>query len=103
MSFDYNTKRQAYVRQGGRCAGCGKSLVWDHGHRGDGWRGAWEAHHRKPGGSDLLRNCVLLCSNAPNCHFSVGHEGNWANRVMLYDEDLPHLYDGDYENYWFGW
>jgi ssDNA-binding Zn-finger/Zn-ribbon topoisomerase 1 len=95
MSFDYDVKWRAYERQGHRCAACGKALVWENEHRGDGWRGAWEAHHRRPGGSDLLRNCLLLCSNYPNCHFNIGHEGNWHNRVVLYDYELDYLYDGE--------
>ena len=94
MSFSNDVKWSAFLRQGRRCAGCGKHLVWENEHRGE-CRGAWEAHHRRPGGSDLLRNCVLLCSNYPNCHFNRGHEGNWANSVTLYDDDLPYLYAGE--------
>lgn len=93
--FSWDTIERAWDRQGGVCAGCGKTLVWAN--RDYGTRGAWHAHHRKPvvyDGSDYLSNCVLLCVNPPNCHLYLGHGGDYANRVVLHDENLPYLYAG---------
>jgi len=95
MAFSWDVIERAWDRQGGLCAGCGKTLVWDNKDRGT--RGAWQAHHRKPisyEGSDYLSNCVLLCINTPCCHLNIGHNGNYSNRVVLYDGDLPDLYAG---------
>ena len=89
MSFSESFIERAWERQGGRCAGCGISLRLCR----------WDAHHRKAvqfGGSDTLRNCVLLCEGTYNdCHLQLGHDGDWRENTVLYDEDLPFLYAGE--------
>ena len=92
MGFLRDTRERAWVRQDGLCAHCGKRLVKANYLRGT-W-GAWHAHHRVPerlGGSNYLSNCVLLCVNPPNCHLEVGHGGNYSNRVVIHNEELPYL------------
>jgi len=96
MAFGQQTIDDAWNRQGGYCAYCGKNLVKDNRDKGE--FGAWHPHHRKPiskRGTDTLANCVIFCINEPeNCHFRVGHKSNWANYAPLSDSDLPHLYEG---------
>jgi hypothetical protein len=97
MAFPKEVLEEAWLRQGGRCAYCGKELVWESTQQGE--RGAWHPHHRKAvvdGGTDSLGNCVLLCINLPeNCHLNIGHAGNYQESPILYDEDLPYLHFGD--------
>ncbi|MBI2831267.1 MAG: HNH endonuclease [Chloroflexi bacterium] len=93
MGFPYYIVEQAWERQGGRCAYCGKKLSWDNRGRDDAW-GAWEPHHKKPleyGGTDYLRNCAILCINVDNCHLYCGHGGDFRQRIVLYDDELPYL------------
>jgi len=96
MAFGQQTIDDAWNRQGGYCAYCGKNLVKDNRDKGE--FGAWHPHHRKPiskRGTDTLANCVIFCINEPeNCHFRVGHKSNWANYAPLSDSDLPYLYAG---------
>jgi 5-methylcytosine-specific restriction endonuclease McrA len=87
----------AWRRQGGRCAGCGRWLIWPHRDRDSG-TGAWESHHRVPvdqGGSHLLSNCVLFCSGVADCHFNRGHEGiGWTHYATLDESALVFLFAG---------
>ena len=87
----------AWRRQGGRCAGCGRRLIWSHRDRDSGI-GAWESHHRIPvdrGGSHLLANCVLFCSGAADCHFIMGHGGiGWTHYAPLHESVLRFLFAG---------
>jgi putative FmdB family regulatory protein len=87
----------AWRRQGGRCAGCGRWLIWPHRDRDSG-TGAWESHHRVPvdqGGSHLLSNCVLFCSGVADCHFNWGHEGiGWTHYATLDETALVFLFAG---------
>lgn len=95
MSFSKVIVAKAWVRQGGRCAYCGKQLNPNNHDRGE--RGGWHPHHRRPrvdNGTDTLRNCVIFCINPPNCHLYIGHGGNWQDREPLNDSELPHLYHG---------
>ena len=96
MPFPNDVVRRAWVRQGGRCARCGKRLV--RGNRDRGEVGAWHAHHRRPdhlGGTETLRNCVILCITPPNCHWTIGHGGiSWNHHEPLRDSELPYLYYG---------
>ena len=96
MGFPDEVVEQAWERQAGRCAYCGKKLSWWNRGQDDAW-GAWEPHHKKPladGGTDYLRNLAVLCINVQNCHLAFGHGGDYKRRIILYDDDLPHLYDG---------
>ncbi|MDM8001135.1 MAG: HNH endonuclease signature motif containing protein [Dehalococcoidia bacterium] len=87
----------AWRRQGGRCAGCGRWLIWSRRNR-EGAVGAWESHHRVPiehGGSSVLSNCVLLCSGVADCHFRRGHGGvAWTHYAPLEDSSLLFLFAG---------
>jgi 5-methylcytosine-specific restriction endonuclease McrA len=87
----------AWRRQGGRCAGCGRWLIWQHRSRDSG-TGAWESHHRVPvdqGGSHLLSNCVLFCSGVADCHFNRGHgEIGWTHYATLDESALVFLFAG---------
>ena len=70
--FTEDTVGQAWDRARGYCEGykCGKQLVWENRDK-NGKRGAWNAHHKVPvakGGSNLLRNCQILCLD---CHKKV--------------------------------
>jgi len=91
--FPSSVVQDAWSRQRGKCAKCGKQLVPANRDRGS--IGAWHAHHRKPtkdGGTDTLRNCVILCINPPDCHFNVGHGGiSWDYYAPLSDWELPYL------------
>jgi len=97
MEFSKEVQAEAWLRQDGRCAYCGKELVFESTQQGE--RGAWEPHHRKAikyGGTNYLRNCVLLCINLPeNCHLNIGHSGDYKESPILHDADLPYLYYGD--------
>jgi hypothetical protein len=94
--FTAQVIKNAWIRQRGRCAACGKELTLDNRDRGE--VGAWHAHHRKPlseGGGNTLRNCVILCANEPNCHFNIGHGGLSTDHYEpLSDFELPYLYTG---------
>ena len=94
--FPTQVIKNAWIRQGGRCGACGKELALDN--REPGEVGAWHAHHRKPpceGGGDTLRNCVILCTNKPNCHFNIGHGGlSTEHYEPMSDFELPYLYAG---------
>lgn len=94
MAFSIDTKWDAFDRQNARCAGCGKSLVWENTE--PGLRGAWHAHHRLPisyNGTDSLRNCAILCINYPdNCHLYVGHNGDYKYHNPLNEDKAPFLY-----------
>ncbi len=93
MTFQNKTLEEAFHRQGGLCAYCGKELVWASTQSGE--RGAWHSHHRKAivhGGTDFLGNCVLLCINLPEeCHLQIGHGGSYQDNMVLHDKDLPYL------------
>ena len=88
--------KAAWRRQGGRCARCGRWLIWSHRGRDSGTR-AWQSHHRLPedqGGRTTLANCVLFCSGVGNCHFNVGHGGiAWSHYAQLDDSMLLFLVD----------
>ena len=87
----------AWRRQGGRCAKCGRWLIWAHRDRDSG-TGAWESHHRIPanqGGRPTLPNCVLLCSGVADCHFNIGHGGiAWSHYAPLGDSALLFISGG---------
>jgi 5-methylcytosine-specific restriction endonuclease McrA len=94
--FPEQVVRAAWRRQGGRCARCGRWLIWSHRGRDSGI-GAWQSHHRIPedqGGRTTLANCVLFCSGIGNCHFNIGHGGvAWSHYADLDGAALPFLVD----------
>ena len=78
MSFSNLTKSQARLRQRGKCAHCGESLVETE-----------EAAHyllrENSGGEDKEENCVMLCQG---CHTTV--HGN-ANFHTSYVSTIGHF------------
>ena len=88
--------KAAWRRQGGRCARCGRWLIWDRRDR-DGIRGAWQSHHMDPvdgRGSDASANCVILCTCIANCRSYTGHGGmGWSRCATLDDSELLFLID----------
>ena len=94
--FPEQVVRAAWRRQGGRCARCGRWLIWPYRDRDSG-TGAWQSHRRIPedqGGRTTLANCVLLCSGVANCHFNIGHGGiGWSHYAPLDDSALLFLFD----------
>jgi len=96
MAFPHETVQQAWERQGGRCAACGKVLHWTN--RDLGECGAWHPHHILPQnqkGTDHLNNCAILCINYPNCHLNVGHGGDWTKQAPLSKTSLPYFRFGE--------
>jgi hypothetical protein len=83
----------AWLRQKGRCAKCGKKLVRVNQDRGI--EGCWHAHHRLPThieGNESVQNCVILCTDPPDCHFTIGHGGvSDGYYATLSDDELPFL------------
>jgi 5-methylcytosine-specific restriction endonuclease McrA len=94
--FPEQVVRAAWRRQGGRCARCGRWLIWPYRDRDSG-TGAWQSHRRIPedqGGRTTLANCVLFCSGIGNCHFNIGHGGvAWSHYADLDGAALPFLVD----------
>ena len=94
--FPEQVVRAAWRRQGGRCASCGRWLIWSHRGRDSGI-GAWQSHHRIPedqGGISACANCMIFCSGAANCHFNTGHGGiGWTHYAPLDDSVLLFLFD----------
>ena len=94
VDFPQEVVKAAWRRQGGQCANCGRLLIWPNRDRDSG-TGAWQSHHRTPrdqGGSNNLKNCVLLCSGMGDCHFNVGHGGiGWDHYAVLEDYRLLYL------------
>ena len=79
MGFPKEVAQDRFVKQGGRCACCGKLLVSRN--RDLGSQGAWHAHHID-GDTDnnVLSNCAVVCINDPeNCHLNVAHSGDFTN------------------------
>lgn len=94
MIFSNETVSEAFKRQGGRYACCGKKLS-NYPYSGSG---SWEAHHMisaSHGGSDSLENCMILCIKGCNCHLNVGHSGNWKNGVPQREDDFEYFKHGD--------
>lgn len=101
MAFSADVIRGAWDRQEGRCASCGKKLVWANRSKKRS-QGAWQAHHIRPvsyGGTDGKRNCAILCINGRNCHWNVGHKRDYSRRVPMSEDTLPHLYRGSYDEW----
>jgi hypothetical protein len=97
LDFPEAALRAAWRRQGGLCAQCGRLLIWASRNQDSGI-GAWQSHHRIPrnqGGTSDLKNCVLFCSGAANCHFNTGHGGiGWHHYSPLDDSMLLYLHAG---------
>jgi hypothetical protein len=98
VEFTNQVVKAAWDRQRGRCAKCGRWLVWAQRGR-DSVTGAWQSHHRNPGdqeGCDALANCVIFCSGIADCHFNEGHAGiDWSHHACLDDSALLFLCDGE--------
>jgi hypothetical protein len=93
MMFPPSVVNAAWIRQKGRCAKCGKKLVRVNQDRGI--EGAWHAHPRLPdgsGGTDTIENCVIFCTNLPDCHYNIGHGGMSSDYyASLSNDELPYI------------
>ncbi len=90
--FSRHVEDQAWERQGGLCAGCGKPLVYYN--RGQGGRGAYWPVRMKPdvyAGSSSADNCVLLCTECQEARFGGDGNGKPRRRAILDRRDLPFL------------
>ena len=100
MEFADAVVKAAWDRQGGRCAKCGRWLIWAQRGR-ESMTGAWQPHHRDPGNQDrrnVLANCIIFCSGKADCHFKEGHGGvNWSHYASLDDSMLLFLHTGEEE------
>ena len=89
MNFNFSVRNAAYIRQGHRCAKCGKHLEFafedDPQHVG-----SWTAHALDQGGSNRAFNCVLLCITEPNCHLNYAHGGTADGLVVLTQFSFPY-------------
>lgn len=98
MEFTNAVVRAAWDRQGGRCAKCGRWLVWAQRGR-DSATGAWEPHNMNRAGhegSSGLADCVVLCAGIADCHFNEGHGGiDWSHHACLNDSTLLFLCAGE--------
>lgn len=88
-NFNCSVKNAAFIRQGHRCAKCGKRLEWafeDDPRR----EGGWTAHALDDGGSNRAFNCVLLCITEPGCHLSYAHAVDPDRKVVLSQFSFPY-------------
>jgi len=94
VEFSEAVITEAWERQNGRCAACGKQLSSQN--RQSGQRGAWQPHHIRPvafDGLGTLENCVVLCVSRPeDCHRRVGHQGHFGQGAVPSDEALIEMY-----------
>jgi 5-methylcytosine-specific restriction endonuclease McrA len=77
--FPLRVVERVWKKQDGHCIGCGKRLFWHNRKMGE--VAYWETHHRNPrskGGSNLMRNCAILCGG---CHHEIHPKGR--NGVTL--------------------
>ncbi|MDM8000775.1 MAG: hypothetical protein QUS33_12515, partial [Dehalococcoidia bacterium] len=98
MEFADGVVKAAWDRQGGRCAKCGRWLIW--GQRGrESMTGAWQPHHKDPAAGsnrDAVANCVIFCSGMADCHYKIGHGGiGWSHYASLDDSSLLFLHAGE--------
>jgi hypothetical protein len=89
MNFNYSVRNAAYIRQGQRCAKCGKNLDWPSEDNPQHER-AWTAHALDEGGSNRAFNCVLLCTTDPDCHLNYAHGGTPNQLVVLSQFNFPY-------------
>jgi hypothetical protein len=89
MNFNYSVRNAAYIRQGQRCAKCGKNLDWPSEDNPQHER-AWTAHALEEGGSNRAFNCVLLCTTDPDCHLNYAHGGTPNQLVVLSQFNFPY-------------
>jgi hypothetical protein len=100
VEFADGVVKAAWDRQGGRCAKCGRWLIWAQRGR-ESMTGAWQPHHKNPKEHEkrnALANCVIFCSGIADCHFKEGHGGvNWSHHASLNDSMLLFLHTGEEE------
>jgi hypothetical protein len=89
MNFNYSVRNAAYIRQGQRCAKCGKNLDWPSEDNPQHER-SWTAHALDEGGSNRAFNCVLLCTTDPDCHLNYAHGGTPNQLVVLSQFNFPY-------------
>lgn len=98
MEFADGVVRAAWDRQGGRCAKCGRWLIWTQRGR-ESITGAWQPHLKDPRDTDKRNapaNCIIFCSGMADCHFKVGHGGvNLSHYAPLDDSMLLFFHAGE--------
>jgi hypothetical protein len=100
MGVTEGVVKAAWERQGGRCAKCGRWLIWAQRGR-ESITGAWQPHRKDPedqNQSHALANCIIFCSGMSDCHFREGHGGvDWSHHATLDDSMLLFLHAGEVE------
>lgn len=104
--FNRNVKDQAWMRQNGKCACCGKDLVKQAHKLGE----QPNYHHAVPQQSSdeprkqdpwmsSEKNCVVVCdgSDQDGCHYKV-HDGGKFRDGAVYSPDNFKYSHGDYDN-----
>ena len=95
--FPEHVVRAAWHRQGGRCASCGRWLIWSHRDRDSGI-GAWRSRYRIPkdqGGIPTLTNCVILCPGITNRRATSEPGGEPKNSCLKVGSSMfLYLHDG---------
>ena len=98
MEFADGVVKAAWDRQGGRCAKCGRWLIWAQRGR-ESMTGAWHPHYKDPEDQEkrnALADCIIFCSGTADCHFNEGHGGmNWSHCASLDDSMLLFLHAGE--------
>src|SRR5512136_1737892 len=98
MEFADGVVKAAWDRQGGRCAKCGRWLIWAQ-RGGESMTGAWQPHHKSPRDQEKRNtpaDCIILCSGIAYCHFKEGHGGvNHSHHSSLDDSMLLFFHAGD--------
>ena len=77
--FTRVTKELALLRQENHCAACGEFIlaIGEFGREAHYFGESAEAHHVRPisqGGTDAIRNCVIICKS---CHYTAHEGGNF--------------------------
>lgn len=82
FSADNSIEEARFDHQDGRCALCGKEIVFENCDEGD--RGSWHAHHIDGDfENNSLRNCTCVCINKPQkCHLYIAHDGSYAHGAL---------------------
>jgi hypothetical protein len=83
----------ALDRQDDHCAGCGKEI--NPFRRGEKHPEGWVAHAIIPfskGGRKNADNCIILCTQAPDCHLIIGHDNISLEHECIVDRHKLHYF-----------
>ncbi len=90
-AFSRRVEDEAWERQAGLCAGCGRSLVYYN--RGQGGSGAYWPVELRPGvygGGRSVENCVLLCTRCQEEKAGFSGDDGQRRSAVLDLGQLPH-------------